>query len=338
MTTGRWLNGDVRWGALAAGTLATSVILAFGCTTEADDSSAGLPDATTTNLIGAPTAAATPGRGVTYIPWDEALERLPEHQADIAAGAASSVPETIPEYAVALAHFWVPNSDDTLYRQSGDRVTAEFFVANTSSRPNPNVQVLCLGDLDLIDCSPDHASWNLDVPGMTAAFLQVNIDSSSYSRFELLLLPSAPAGYPLPWSTKFALEVGAGAPAERPTAALPAHERVWPWEGCGFIRILIEPPPTDRHRLPVNVDADSPLYALIESCRPDIEVDLVAIADRERVIELPGLPSRVRLDGETGVLEFEPSHDIDELQILGLVVGPVDRERQGWFSDMATFE
>ena len=283
-----------------------------------------------------------------YVEWNEAMAGLPPETVEWIANFSDSVPEVLPELALPQVHFIDaggrrPISGDLVLEAGSDGFAdAHLLIGNPSSRDNRAESVVRLRNSEQIACAPDASVWELAVPAQTVAFLPLEIEASAGDRLDILLIPSEQAGYPFPFSVSFLMFVGHRSSIAVAVAVTPS-ERVWPFDGCGFARVLHDPPPLETVRNPPTTERNAALSLLIETCEPNETMRLVAIGDRHRVISIddPIWRSPVTVEGQTALTPLESAwfSDAQEFQIVvirdefGNGHGPI-----AWFSDAISFE
>ncbi|TAK79090.1 MAG: hypothetical protein EPO16_02485 [Dehalococcoidia bacterium] len=123
---------------------------------------------------------------------------------------------------------------------------------------------------------------------------------------------------------------------------LPDHERVWPWSGCGFVRVLLDDPPISSHRLPRDVAAGFNLHLLFEACPEMVGslLELVVIKDASSVEGLSEYtrgesPGSIALESETALLDLpiQERETSQTLQVVALVTPPAPGQKRVWFAD-----
>lgn len=322
-----------RWSSSLA-VITIAVLLLASCRTEGDEAAAPSTDG--------PRAQ----RGISYIPWSDGLNELDAETVEWVAGFTESVPDDLPEYALPQVHF----IDPTGFATGGEftapivdgAVRVRFVVGNPSMRRNRAETILCLRNYEQTPCGADEDTWDVALPGMTMAFFALHLRANAGDRFHVLLIPSEQPGYPFPSAVSFPIFAERRPPLAAVSVEAPRHERVWPWEGCGFARILIDLPPIESHRIPVTVARDAELFLLLERCEEDETLRLLAIGDRGEVVPVPGMlwNSTLRMASRTALIPIDPAwfSGVSEFQIVVLrdEFGS-GRGSNAWFSDAVSF-
>ena len=327
----------------AAVALAATAVLVVACTS----SPTSEPGVATAG--GGGSADAGDAETVLYLPWEEALARLDTETVEWITAFAETVPGELPEHALPQVHFIDPPSFETGSAHSDfvvpladGMLQAQFVLGNPSTRRNKVETILCLRNHEQTPCGAGADTWDVALPGMTMAFFPLRLRAEAGDRLSVLLIPTEQPGYPFPWATLFTMFAERRPPAATASVEAPPHERVWPWEGCGFARVLMDPPPIESHRMPVAVTRDAELFLLLERCEEDETLRLLAIGDRRDVVPVPGVlwSSTLRMAGRTALIPIDPAwfNGVSELQIVVL------REEYGsgrglsaWFSDAVGF-
>ncbi len=281
-----------------------------------------------------------------YVAWDEALTRFDAETAEWVGGFASSVPKSLPERALPQIHFIALNgarpieAAPILPTKDGE-VRAQLVVGNPSARTNRAQQIVCLRNGEQIPCASGVTAWRLAVPGESVAFVPLDLEGVAGSRVDVLLIPSEQAGYPFPEAVSFPLFIEPGT-EPRAEVELASIARVWPFDGCGFARVIHDPPPLETVRNPSVTKRDAELILLIEFCDPGETVQLVAVGDRRRVIPIdePVWREPLRISEQTALIPIDASWfaDVEEFQIFvmrnefGGNRGPA-----GWFTTAISF-
>lgn len=281
------------------------------------------------------------GVAIQTFSFEEGLGRLDEETREWVTGFAATVPAEIPEHARASAQFIIDAPQDQVYPIADGSVRETVVLANYGPRPMGQV-LLCLRNGKPTSCGS--APTDSLIPPRSIAFVDLEISATTGDRLDVLIVPDNQVGGPR-GGTGLGKKLFVG---ERPApaAARPVPEaeteRAWPWEGCGFARLLRDPPPwRESVRLPADVDRGADIFLLIERCPgPPETLTLIPIADASRVIEMEGevWGGPIRMEGST-LLVRVPGEDLAGLHEFQVVVL---RERFGngegrpvWFSDAA---
>lgn len=284
-------------------------------------------------------------RRLSVLGWDDGLKRLSTEMAEFVQGFAESVPAELPTHAIAQTHFLDPDSFTSphILPINDGIVDTTLIIGNPSAKANV-VSIVCLRNSRQIPCSStgNSALNDLSVPSNAMAFIPITITSELGDRIDLLILPIEQVG--LPFQTS--VGIPAFASARRPMAPvvkIPERNRVWPFEGCGFARLLKQRPPIDSHMIPGTVARDSELFLLIETCAPDERVRLAVVGDRRGVVDIQEdlWKMDVQLEGTTALIPLDLSafENMDEIQVVVLRDSFGDGAgRSAWFSDAVAFD
>ena len=269
------------------------------------------------------------------------LHLLDEKTRARVAGRTHTRTTDLPEYARVWIQFIIDAQRDRVFQIVGGAVRETLVIGNLGPRPIGQA-VLCLRNGKPASCGSDPAASR--IPPATVAVVDLQIAAAIGDRIDVLIVPDNQADGPLR-GTGIGIPLFAG---ERPAPAVgrlvpeAETERAWLRDGCGFARLLRDPPPwREAVRLPANVDRGADVFLLIERCPgPPETLTLVPIADASRVIKLEGAvwDGPIQMVGSTLVVRIpgEELAGLHEFQIAVL------RERFGsgeglavWFSDAA---
>ncbi len=311
--------------------LVVLALLALSCASR--DGPTGEPDDT---LEAAPTEVE-----VRTFSFEEGLGRLDEETREWVTGFAASVPAEMPEHARAWAHFIIDAQRDRVYPIVGGSVRETLVLGNYGPRPIGQA-LLCLRNGQPASCGSARADSL--IPPLAFDFVDLEIAAETGNRLDVLIVPDNQVGSGLGGTghgkTLFAGERSSPAPGRLVPEA--ETERAWPWDGCGFARLLRDPPPwRESVRLPRKVDRGADVFLLIERCPgPPETFTLIPIADASRVIQLGGAvwDGPIQMVGSTLLVRVsgEDLAGLHEFQVVVLRghFGP-DEGRSVWFSDAA---
>ena len=312
--------------------LAVLGLLALSCASR--DGPTGAPDDTP--------EAAPAGVEVRTLRFEKGLHLLDEETREYVMGRTRTRtgPAEIPEHARASIEFIIDRPRDGVHQIVGGSVRETLVLGNYGPWPMGQV-LLCLRNGRPTVCGSAPAASR--IPPATVDVVHLDIAAATGDRIDVLIVPDNQV--PGPWGTGHSFLLFAGGrsspPAGRPAPEVET-ERAWPWDGCGFARLLRDPPPWHEGvRLPVRVDRGADVFLLIERCPgPPETLTLVPIADASRVIKLEGAvwSGPIQVVSSTIVVRIRG----EELATLHEFQVAVLRERFGsgegravWFSNAA---
>ncbi len=289
--------------------LAVLGLLALSCAASGDGPT-GVP-------VDTPQTAPA-GVEVRTFRFERGLHLLDEETREYVMGRTRTGPVPIRENARASIEFIIDRPRDGVHQIAGGSVRETLVLGNYGPWPMGQV-LLCLRNGRPTVCGSAPAARL--IPPATVDVVHLDIAAATGDRIDVLIVPDNQV--PGPWGTGHSFLLFAGGrsspPAGRPVPEAET-ERAWPWDGCGFTRLLRDPPPWHEGvRLPVRVDRGADVFLLIERCSGAPETfTLVPIADASRVIELEGavwsgpiqmvgstLVVRVRGEDLAGLREFQ---------------------------------
>ena len=313
--------------------LAVLGLLALSCASR--DGPTGAPDDTP--------EAAPAGVEVRTFRFERGLHLLDEETREYVMGRTRTRTGPVPigENARASIEFIIDRPRDGVHQIAGGSVRETLVLGNYGPWPMGQV-LLCLRNGRPTVCGSAPAASR--IPPATVDVVHLDIAAATGDRIDVLIVPGNQVGRPLgDIGRSFTLFAGerSSPPAGRPVPEAET-ERAWPWDGCGFTRLLRDPPPwRESVRLPAKVDRGADVFLLIERCPgPPETLTLVPIADASRVIKLEGAvwSGPIQMVSSTIVVRIrgEDLAGLREFQVAVL------RERFGsgegqavWFSDAA---
>ena len=240
--------------------LAVLGLLALSCATSGDGPT-GVPDDTP--------EAAPAGMEVRTFRFEKGLHLLDEEtRAHGSWGAPTHRPcRDLPEYARVWIQFIIDAPRDRVFRSSAAPFGRRLVLGNLGPRPIGQA-VLCLRNGRPTVCGSAPAASR--IPPATVDVVDLEIAAVIGDRIDVLIVPDNQVRRPAEGHRAAASRCSrVSGRSRRPAGSAPEAEteRAWPWDGCGFARLLRDPPPwRESVRLPRKVERGADVFLLIERC------------------------------------------------------------------------
>lgn len=254
---------------------------------------------------------------VEPLPLDR-LDTLGATDRDIIEQFAVTVPDPIPEFAVAFAAFVAGDNDPGGLDDASPR---DLVLANVSAR-SYDFRVVCLEGFRQVACDPDADVWRL--AGEGRGFAVMGVGNKAANRRDVLVLVAGDTNRPQVASRGFRVDEGATEPP------VPAGPLDAPFGGCDFATLVTDLGARDTFRTIRTVPATAELYVLVQSCAAAVDVAVVALRDGVAVLETsePGWNRPVTIAGGAAAWRVPEEWLVSGTQFQAVALRLGDRE--GW--------